>query len=344
MPRYQATSTRSRSSTLRKTRPKINRCRTLAIVDNAPLQSAAWKDVLRARARLEKLTLEIHRHEEVDQPGFDSWMAQTFPTLLSELRELAQQARDKSILATEIEREAFFSDRSPKQVWQEWRRNGGRRPAEEEHEDEADFSEENGAAPRDETGERSAGNQERQDDEPDEADMFESLFKDRRRPARGKERGAIRDLYRRLVLQLHPDRGGEWTPSRQRLWLQVQQAWANRDLDWLSRLEVEWEAALDRIGPASPVSQLRRAIAEIESARRDAQKRLRTYKTKRSWQFSIVRDRARLKESIQYSLREELQMLRAELRDLERVFALWERPAGQHRAKNPGRREREPSF
>ena len=62
----------------------------------------------------------------------------------------------------------------------------------------------------------------------------------------------------RVVHHLHPDRGGEWTPARERLWHEVQAAWAARDADWLARLETDWESAHATLQPDSPLSHLRR--------------------------------------------------------------------------------------
>jgi len=34
---------------------------------------------------------DLHRHEETDEPAFRAWLANTFPTLISAVRTLAQQ-------------------------------------------------------------------------------------------------------------------------------------------------------------------------------------------------------------------------------------------------------------
>src|SRR5437870_997580 len=68
-----------------------NRCRALLIIDNRPLQAAAWTNLVQARKRLEKATRDVHRHEEVDTPLFRTWLTSTFPRLLSLVRALSEQ-------------------------------------------------------------------------------------------------------------------------------------------------------------------------------------------------------------------------------------------------------------
>jgi hypothetical protein len=119
-----------------------------------------------------------------------------------------------------------------------------------------------------------------------------------------------RDIYRRLVQHLHPDRGGEWTPAREHLWHEVQQAWAARDADWLARLEIEWDTANDQIGPDSSLSRLRRAIAELDAARRDTERKLRPH----------------LHRRLNSELHEDLAALQRHLAYLNATIAAWESP------------------
>lgn len=306
----------------------VNRCRALLVIDNAPLHAAAWQEFIKVRKRLEKITLDIHRHEEVDEPMFRQWISTAFPTLLSELRDLAQEMMAKSRLASEIESAAFLSGRSPEDVWAEWRANGGRPLEPEEKSGDDDCDPEAG-------GEEGDGNG-FDDDPPGDGDLFDELDDFLGLPRRARtprDDTSARDIYRRLVLQLHPDRGGEWTPERQRAWLQVQQAWAARDADWLARLEVEWESASQQLGLGSTVSRLRAAIAEALRACRDAQKRTKDYKHQPSWRFSLKKMTPGLKETIESRLRADLFHARFELKQLEQMFAHWERPLGMRRAK-----------
>lgn len=330
-------------------RRSVNRCRALLVIDNRPLQVAAWAELGRARKRLEKAARDVHRHEEADEPAFHAWIARTFPTLISAARELAQQVEAKSRLVHAVESESFFSGRAPSRIWHAWQQNGGQPPApppsdpasedyrqthdpagpEEPFPDLEDVLEEE--------MKRMFG-----EDGVDENDPAAGAFRDLARDVFGfgcpskpapVDDASAREIYRRLVRHLHPDRGGKWTPARARLWEQVQTAWAECDADWLSRLEAEWEAAADLLGPASPVGRLRAALAEIDAARRDAEKRVRKYRREPAWRFSLQPPPESLHEQIHRQLLGETTTLRSQLDELEAVIASWERTTSRRHSK-----------
>jgi hypothetical protein len=327
--------------------PRCGGCWALLVVDNAPLQKAAWRDLCQARKLLEKASRNLHRHEQVDLPAFRAWLGATFPNLLSLIRDLAMQFDAKERIVSAVEDEAFITRRSPRVVWQEWQRmeknqsetgssQGG--PA-HSNTDGNQFGDDSGADPWAEDFSRQ-----------EFGGMFEefcaSMGLDPNDPAvqamRGKAPAGAgldfpsmhfgpevdegREIYRRLVQQLHPDRGGEWTPQRARIWHQVQEAWAARDVDLLARLEAEWEIAADTLGPASPVGRLRAAVDEIHAARRDAESRVRRYRKAPEWRFSLSAPDVRRCEELRRTLEHERDGLRKKLDELEAILAVWEKP------------------
>jgi hypothetical protein len=157
---------------------------------------------------------------------------------------------------------------------------------------------------------------------------------DANRPAPKPENADAKDIYRRLVSHLHPDRGGEWTPARERLWHEVQEAWAARDADWLARLEVSWETANDTVGPDSSLGRLRMAIAELDAARRDTERKLRHYRKTQAWRFTLTeKKRPKLHHQVESELLHDLEFVRRQLVHLNATIAAWEAPL-------PGRRRR----
>lgn len=335
------------------------------LVDNGPIQLAAWKKLAAARKRLAKATADLHRHENVDEPAFRSWTATAHPELLTELRELSAQFAEKERLVSSVESEAYATGRRPERVWHA-RQNpppAGATPAPERAatydpwDDEpfgpgtsagaadpqdpfgqaeyeklmAEFFAENGISP----------------DDPQAAGFRESIggFLGYAPPKPKSASGdPAREIYRRLVQNLHPDRGGEWSPARARLWHEVQQAWDARDLDWLSRLEVEWEAATELLGPASPVGRLLQALQEIDGARRDSDRRIRTYKHSPAWRFSLLPAPGEpLRRRLAEELQDEIARLRYGLGELERVIADWERAMQPRRARRRRGRTVEPT-
>jgi hypothetical protein len=265
-------------------------------MDQRRLQGAAWARFHTARKRLEKAARDLHRHEEIDHPAYELWLHRTFPLLVTTLRELHDEAAAKSLRIARVQAMAFKSGRSVKRLWRE------------EKERELD--------PSRRTAEDQDPGLPRGDEDLDEA------FRPRSAPPRSP---TAREIYRRLVLRLHPDHGGPWTIERQRLWHEVQQAWAAGNTDWLSRLEMEWETAHEVLGPTSPVGRLYRAIEELDAARRDTERKLRDYRRSPSWRFMLTESkRSILEERIEAGLHAEIAMLRRQMRPMDAMIAAWE--------------------
>ncbi len=336
--------------------------RALLVVDNRPLQRAAWTQLLAARKRLTKATADLHRHENVDEPAFLSWSARAHPELLTELRELAAQYAEKARLVSSVENEAFATGRRPERVWRARQKppSPGVTPPPERTAAGDPWDDPFGPAAASDAGAQDPfGSAEYErlmeeffaengisPDDPAAAGFRESIGGFLGFPAPKPQSAPddpAREIYRRLVQHLHPDRGGEWTPARARLWHEVQQAWTARDLDWLSRLEVEWEAATELLGPASPVGRLLQALQEIEAARRDSDRRVRAYRGTPAWRFTLLpAPGAALLRRLEQELLGEIERLRFGLEDIEGIIADWERAMQPRRARRRRGRTIEP--
>ena len=308
---------------------KINRCRILVVVDNAPLQRAAWAELQAARRRLAKVTGDVHRHEEKDEPAFRAWLGATFSTLVSTARDLAQQVEAKGRLVQVVQDEAFFTQRSPAAIWRDWQRRD--RVGAEDGEGGAASSSKKGFSEEDgfeEEMKRFFSEADVDEDDPD-TEAFREFGREifgGARSSRAESAAAAdaRTIYRRLVQQLHPDRGGEWTPARARLWEQVQEAWQNFDADWLARLEAEWDTATDSLGPTSPLGRLRAALKEIDAARRDTERRVRNYRKQLSWRFTLKPPAESLRVRLERELNHDCRVLREQLDEIEALIERWE--------------------
>ncbi len=322
----------------------VNRCRILLVIDNQPLQVAAWASLRNARKRLEKTTRDLHRHEEIDEPAFRAWISTTFPTAVSTIRELAQEVAAKHRIIDDVEHESYVTGRSAGQIWREWQQNGGRPP-----EPLPGMNESSGGPSPDEPlgGAEAAFDEDMKglfgDEGTDAGDPFADAFREAAetlfgfggpRPKSERAQEEARTIYRRLVQHLHPDRGGEWTPARARVWEQTQAAWAARDADWLARLEAEWEVGADLLGPTSSIGRLRAALVAIDAARRDAEKRLRLYRKDPAWRFSLRPVSAALSDQLEQQFRDDEFMLRRELSALEETLARWAKVRPRRRRTN----------
>jgi hypothetical protein len=272
------------------------------VIDHERLQGAAWAEFHTAQMRLEKTTRDLHRHEEIDVPAYQAWLHRTFPLEVTTLRELHAQVTAKARKVQEVQARAMFSGGSLKRLWRQQKERDAN-PERFQHEQEWEFH-----------------GRERTDQ-----DRHAATPEDFEHPAGPARSSAARDIYRRLVQHLHPDRGGEWTPTRERLWHEVQEAWNTADTDWLSRLEIEWESANEIIGPTSPLSRLRLAIEELHAARRDAERKLRDYRQSPQWRFTRnEKSRAQLHRRTEMNFAHDIEFLQRQLDYLNRTIAAWE--------------------
>jgi len=286
----------------------------LLVIDDQRLRDEAWQTFQELRRRLQEATRELHEHEEIDVPAFEAWKHRTFPLHLTALRELEREVCTKAQRVHEAEARAAHTGRSVKRVWQEAR-----------------------DARASSTGDRPrAADDEEEDTPPRRQARLEDFFPEPApKPAR-----AAREIYRRIVQHLHPDHGGEWTPARQQLWHQVQAAWDAGDVDWLARLEVEWEAAHDVLGPHTPLSRLRAAVEELHAAERDLEHKFDVYQHSPAWHFTRSDgDRNALERRVEAQLGRDYRALRGQLRDLNARIELWEedstRPRPRERRPRP---------
>lgn len=284
---------------------------TLIVIDHRRLQGAAWAEFHTARKRLEKVTRDLHFHENNDAPAYEAWLHRTFPVLLTTLRAVEAELELKQAMVHEVQARAIFFGGSHRRLWHDLKTRKSSPPSAKE-EDEFE-GRENGTP-----GGPAPGSDDFDDWPGGGARSFGSV----REPERGPE---IRDIYRRLVQRLHPDRGGEWTPARERLWHEVQAAWGAADADWLARLEVEWETVNEVLSASSSVSRLREAIVELHAARRDAERKLRDYRRAPSWRFTkSEKKREQLLQRVGHLLRDDLVYLRRQLDHIKDTISGWE--------------------
>ncbi len=302
------------------------RSRALVLIDARPLRHAAWSEFHAARKRLDKASADLRRHEQTDTTAYERWLHGSFPQLVTNLRDLHARVLALSREIETVKYMAALTGRPLKKLWKEHQEYLADPEAyERAHPPEPE-------PPPD-------------DFKTDTDDLFQSLFGDdpdssaqsfppaETSPAATAD---ARDLYRRLVQHLHPDRGGEWTPARERLWHEVQQAWAARDADWLARLEIDWETTNNTLSPDSSLSRLQRAIAELHAARRDTERKLRTYRQSPAWRFTLSdKKRPQLHRRLESELHEDLVALQRQHAYLQATIAAWESPPPSRRKARP---------
>lgn len=107
-------------------------------------------------------------------------------------------------------------------------------------------------------------------------------------PSPEARRGAdrLKELYRRLVRQLHPDANGEFSTRNRDLWHEVQIAHADRDLARLEALAGRVEIGLRGASAQMPLSVLARISSDMRAALRGLRSQLAEARKQPAWRFS----------------------------------------------------------
>jgi len=95
----------------------------------------------------------------------------------------------------------------------------------------------------------------------------------------------LKELYRKIVRQLHPDTNGEFAPRERELWHEAQAAYRERDLERLEAVAARIELSGASASLQTPVSVLLRIIRELRAALRSVRHLLALAKKQPAWRF-----------------------------------------------------------
>jgi hypothetical protein len=222
-------------------------------VDNRPIRQFYTARLRRARRAITRLETQIARYHEVDAPAFYLWYHREFGQILSHHRRLREQ-----ITAHEfVQREPHINATDPTSCNQETQ-----------------------AASSSSENDSSASDYFRNTTEGDDDFSLEP-----KEPHRECQR-----LFRRIALQLHPDRGGPLVGERKLWWLQAQAAYEHGDF-------VALKLILSRCEP--PLRTIAMSCAEILEAIQEMRKRAEALISLRArlrcepgWRFTAKSDQS----------------------------------------------------
>lgn len=349
----------------------LPRERVLVVIDQTPLREATGAECAAAMAQLEEARAAWHRFDREDKPAFVRWRAREFGPLLSELRDLELQIRDRETLVHEVEmemRRGFFDPHSAYERVLSRRANPTSAPLEPE--DQQPRSRTREAAPDRNLSEfeqealfqewvqRFIGtNPDKLDDEAYtttfeafKTHMFQPRAPEAARPknsrraesaarAQVEEETAIlpldarvKELYRLLVRRLHPDLRADGNAVASALWHDVQEAYAATDIAHLEILLALSDIEADRFSEQTSVAQMQAVRAELARALFALEDSLRQARDDDAWNFARAGAGTALRANVERELQAALRMRAERLRVLEQTIAAWSRPPAPNRA------------
>ncbi|MEY2498550.1 MAG: hypothetical protein QOD12_2106 [Verrucomicrobiota bacterium] len=347
----------------------------IVLVDQEPLRETAAADCTNARARLERARAGWHRFERKDKPAFVRWSAREFGALLSRAREVEEQIRDSQALVHEVEMEMRRGFQDAHSAYQRvmFRRENPSAAVEE-----VDLPrEERGASSKlsdfeqealfQEWVKRSLGtNPDKMDDEAYsttfeafKSHMFRSAPEEARprninRPdtrkrieveSEGEEEDEVKvdvrvkELYRNLVRQLHPDLRADASVAVSALWHEVQEAYAAGDVAHLEILLALSDIESNQMGAQTTVGQMRAVLTELERALRALEKSLLEAEGEDAWNFAQTGPNENLRMRVERQLKLDLAARTMRLDVLTKAIAAWAQGPIANRKAAPARRQ-----
>lgn len=330
-------------------------------LDQEPFRRNAAAECSRARVRLENARVAWHRFEREDKPAFHRWRAREFGPLLSKAREVELQIRECQALVHEVEMEMrrsfqdassayqrvifrrenptvaeeepfngltnecgasrVLSDFEKEALFQEWiRRSLGTNP--DKMDDDAysttfeAFKSHMFLRPRTEALPRNPY--------PPSGRFKESLEEDEGEvEATAPADARVKELYRRLVRRLHPDRRADGNASVSALWHEVQEAYAASDIARMEILLALSEIEFDHMSNETSLSQMRAVLVELERAWRALEKSVLEAQGEDAWNFARTGADDALRQSVQRQLQSDFAARSARLDLLTSTIACW---------------------
>jgi hypothetical protein len=327
------------------------------LVEQGPIRRRAASECQKVMSRLEVARADWRRFQTEDQPAYDRWVAGTFGTLLSEIRELESKVHAKRSLIEEVEieyvlgrhrryatayaavmkrREARFAP-PPSEPREEPK--GEAREQEDVFADEMLFEEllqtVFGVDPMklsdreyrrmfQEFQEKMRGEPEAEAAEPEEERVASAA-----KPPESTGTSRLKELYRILVRRLHPDLRAEGEAEVSALWHDVQQAYETGNVERLEMLLAFTDIQDETTGEHTTVGQMLSVLKELRRSFNALMRSLRTAKQDVAWGFSRVTDRAPFARKVGKRLERQADSLRVAVESMDAQIEHWtnERPS-----------------
>src|SRR5688572_20216 len=255
----------------------------VVLIDATPIRRKARRDYEKVLRDLDGAKAEAERFESEDKPGFEKWLRGNFGALLTDIRELQEKLFRAQELVNDVQQEFYYGNyRSINNAYKKVmhaRAHPEEPQPEETDPEEPDFQkdfQENFARAAEEFWARLGVNPE---------ELPGALHE----PKRPELANRAKDLYRRLVRRLHPDKGGKRTAREIEWWHQTQDAYKTGNEEQLELILTLVEIE-DKGSNEASVSVLTQLTAEFKKSLRSLKRKLTQLKRDVAWNFSGLAD------------------------------------------------------
>lgn len=339
---------------------KLSSERRIILLDQQPLREEAGRAARKKIGEMEKLNTSLSEFEKTIRPAYERWEAETIGPLLAEERQLIAKISHLEHLIRRAGLEALFTGRDPREIYEEVAREQQEweeRQAAGESESPRPEPEE----PHDPDAEREFSDEEREfrayvryacGDEPDQFSRreYKKLFNEyqewkKKREGEGGSVGRkkedvparVKELYRVLVRRLHPDTGKSRNdPNIQRLWHDLQNAYAAQDVERLEVLLAMTDLHESGSAIRSTLFHLRKVAKEMENAVRELKARFREARTSPAWAFWHSDNREKAGAKIRAATEARIREAKNHITILESEINLWKQDSRQPTSRGPG--------
>jgi hypothetical protein len=133
----------------------------------------------------------------------------------------------------------------------------------------------------------------------------------------------LKELYRVLVRRLHPDTRADTDSDVSALWHEVQEAYADGNIERLEMLLAFTDMQAENVGRQTTVGQMRAVLKEIRSSLHALLRTLSGAKREMAWDFARNTNRGPLEQKLRRQMERDIAAREAQLRDLEAFIGSW---------------------
>lgn len=328
--------------------PRGHHCkdRRIVLLDQQPLREEAGGEAKRMMREVHEHSEKLAEFDRMIRPAYERWESENLGPLLAEERRLNARIAELEHRIHYADFESLFTGRDPFEIFEE---------------SDREFSEDTeSGGPAGPNGEAQNGNDPDEGFDPEERDFrsyvrfifgddpddlgpakYKRLFEDYRRwrskmggvstskkPESPDAPARVKEIYRILVRRLHPDTGRERSnPQTQKLWIDLQEAYAAHDLERLEVLLAITDLHENGSAVRSTLFHIRQVARQLRNQLDGLKVRLRQARKSPAWTFWHAKDRSRVGEKIRASVESRILSAKKQLAILEAEVQRWKEEA-----------------